>query len=263
MIKLIVTDLDGTLLTSDKQLPPDFDAVMHRLQEKGIAFAAATGRNFVGIQSFFADKIQNMYFICDNGAFIMEHDQLMRCITIDKSLCHRVFRAVKEYGAVDVLACGRKGTYYTVCSDEMQQRMDTYYAPVTFVEDMCAIDDELFKISFADFNGGPMVSGSYAYMKEMFGDELSIHASGGIWADSMHKSVNKGEGVRALQEMLGVTPEETLVFGDYYNDLPMFAQAKTVFVVADAPEEVKAYASRVIKSGDEFGVTEAICEFVL
>ena len=110
-IKLIVTDLDGTLFTTDKLLPPDFDQVLEQLKGRGIAFAVATGRNFKGIDHYFTDKIQDMYFICDNGAFIMEHDKLSRCVTIDRELCHRVFDSVKEYGEIDVLACGLKGTY--------------------------------------------------------------------------------------------------------------------------------------------------------
>lgn len=263
MIKLIVTDLDGTLFTTEKHLPPDFDTIVHQLKQKGIAFAVATGRNFEGIKSYFADKINDMYFICDNGAFIMEHDKLIRCVTIDKNLCHRVFEAVKEYGAIDVLACGLKGTYYTHCCDEMQYRMNNYYTPVTFVEDMCEIEDQLFKISYSDFNGGPIVSGSFEYLQNEFGEELSIQPSGGVWLDSMHKSVNKGEGVKALQESLGITAEETLVFGDYYNDIPMMEKAEKVYVMANAPDDVKAYATKIVRSNDEYGVTEAIKEFVL
>ena len=262
-IKLIVTDLDGTLFTNDKRLPPDFDKVLADLNAQGVAFAVATGRNFKGIDHYFTDKINDMYFICDNGAFIMEHDKLSRCVTINKNLCHRVFNAVKEYGEIDVLACGLKGTYYTHCCDAMQYTMDNYYAPVTFVDDMCAIDDELFKISYSDFNGGPITSGSYDHMVSLFGEELSIHPSGGIWMDSMNKGVTKGEGVKALQELLGVTDEETIVCGDYYNDIPMLENAKNVFVVADAPDDVKKYATKIVKSNNEYGITEAIKEFVL
>ena len=263
MIKLIVTDLDGTLLTTDKKLPPDFDRVISDLKKQGVAFAVATGRNFKGIDFYFTDKVQDMYFICDNGGFIMEHDRLSRYAAIDKDLCRRVFNAVKEYGKIDVLACGLKGTYYTHCCDAMQVTMDNYYAPVTFVDDMCEIDDELFKISYSDFNGGPIAGGSFDYMVSKFGDELSIHPSGGIWMDSMKKGVNKGEGVKALQQLLGVTDEETLVCGDYYNDIPMLENAKNVFVVADAPDDVKKYATKVVKSNDEYGITEAIKEFIL
>ena len=263
MIKLIVTDLDGTLFTTDKRLPPDFDEVLYKLKEKGIAFAVATGRNFKGIDHYFTDKIQDMYFICDNGAFIMEHDKLSRCITIDKELCHRVFNAVEEYGKIDILTCGLKGTYYTNCCDAMQYTMDNYYAPVTFVENLCDIDDELFKISYSDFNGGPIASGSYEYMQKLFGSELSIHPSGGIWMDSMEKTVNKGEGIKALQQLLGITDEETLVIGDYYNDIPMLEKAKNVYVVSGAPDDVKKYATKIIKSNDEYGVTKAIKEHIL
>ncbi len=262
-IKLIVTDLDGTLFTTDKHLPPDFDFVLEQLNKKNISFAVATGRNFAGISHYFPDKIQNMHFICDNGAFIMEHDKLRHCEIIDKKLCDEVFDAVKQYGKIDILACGLNGTYYTHCSDNMQRTMDNYYAPVTFVDDFHSINDSLFKISYSDYNGGPIVSGSYEYMSDLFGNRLSIHPSGGIWMDSMAKTVNKGEGVKALQEILNVTDDETVVFGDYYNDVPMLENSKNVFIVDNAPDDIKKYASKIVKSNDEYGVTEAIKQFIL
>ena len=81
--------------------------------------------------------------------------------------------------------------------------------------------------------------------------------------DSMHKTINKGVGVKALQDLLGVTDDETVVCGDYYNDIPMLENAKNVFVVEGAPDDVKKYATKIIKSNNEYGVTEAIKEYIL
>lgn len=262
MIKLIISDLDGTLLSKGKHLPPDFDEVFNELNKKGIAFATATGRNFAGVQDFFGNIVDKMHFICDNGAFVMHHDKLVQAVTIEKEMSHRIFNAVKKYGGIDVLACGKKGTYYTHCLPQTQEIMNDFYTKTTFVDDLCDIDDEFFKISINDFND-PLKSGSYQYFVDNFGNDLSINASGDIWMDAMCKNVNKGIGVDVLQKLLGVTKEETMIFGDYYNDIPMLDRAEYSFAMATAPDDVKAHCKYIADRSESFGVTKAIKEFVL
>ena len=82
---------------------------------------------------------------------------------------------------------------------------------------IAVLADEIWHECYGELLG----QGQVDYMVEKFGDELSIHPSGGIWMDSMHKTINKGVGVKALQEILGVTDEETIVCGDFYNDIPI------------------------------------------
>ncbi len=262
MIKLIVTDLDGTLLSNKKKTPADFDEVFNNLYEKGIKFAVATGRNFEGVEKYFKDKIDKMYFICDNGAFVMEHDKLINGITISRDLAHKIFKAVKSYGNIDVIACGKKGTYRTHCLPQTEEVLKDFYTQTIFVDDMCDIDDDFFKISINDFNN-PLKSGSYQYIVDNFGDFLSINASGDIWMDAMAKGISKGVGVETLQKLLGITKQETMVFGDYYNDISMLNKAEFSFAMATAPDDVKAHSKYIADTCENQGVTKAIKEYVL
>lgn len=262
MIKLIITDLDGTLLSGEKHIPDDFDEVLEKLHRKGIIFAVATGRNFEGIRRFFQDKIEKLYFICDNGAYIMEKGKVTKCTVIDKNTCCEVFNTIKNYEGIDVLACGKKGTYYTHSLPQMMSLMENFYAKTTFADDMCQIDDEIFKISINDMND-PLKSGSYQFMQDKFGDVLSIHPSGSIWMDMMQKDINKAVGVKYLQNILGITKEETMIFGDYFNDIPMLECAEYSFAMENAPDEVKQHAKYTAQNCDKQGVTKAIKEYVL
>ena len=262
MIKLIITDLDGTLLSNEKHIPPDFDEVFDKLCEKGIKFAVATGRNFAGVEEYFKDKVDKMHFICDNGAYLMEHDKLIQGVTINRELAHKVFKAVKSHGNIHVIACGKKGTYYTHCLPQTQELLKDFYTKTIFVDDMCDIDDDFFKISINDFNN-PLKTGSYQYIVDNFGDLLSINASGDIWMDTMAKDINKGVGVEALQKLLGITKEETMVFGDYYNDISMLDKAEFSFAMSTAPDDVKAHSKYIADNCENYGVTKAIKEYVL
>ncbi len=77
MIKLIVSDLDGTLLDEEHKVPDEFYDILDKLEEKGITFAVASGRTYAGLRHLFNEKGDNLYFICDNGAFVRYGDEII------------------------------------------------------------------------------------------------------------------------------------------------------------------------------------------
>ena len=79
-------------------------------------------------------------------------------------------------------------------------------------------------------------------LRERYQDLLKITISGDMWMDCMAPGINKGGAVKLLQESLGITPEETMVFGDQMNDIEMMQQAYYSFAVGNARPEVKAAA---------------------
>ena len=83
MIKLIACDMDGTLLTSDKRLPPDLFDVLARLRRQGVAFAVASGRQYGSLRRDFEALVPHMIFICENGALIMDKDRQLFLDPID------------------------------------------------------------------------------------------------------------------------------------------------------------------------------------
>ena len=78
MIKLIASDLDGTLLLNGAQkLPEDIFPLIRRLKEMGILFAAASGRQYNNMKRLFAPVVSDMAFICENGAVAFWKDELL------------------------------------------------------------------------------------------------------------------------------------------------------------------------------------------
>lgn len=261
MIKLIVTDLDGTLLNDDKQLPKNFREVLYALKERGILFAVASGRSYSGVSHIFSDMAKDIDFICDNGAFIVENQQPVEIKLMDKVIVHRVFDTVNKIGNVDVLVCGKKGTYYSYCTDDMQKLMSTFYTNTTFVEDLYSIDDDIFKLSVCDFNN-PLIN-SFPVLEQEFKDILTVNVSGKMWVDTMNKEADKGVGVKKLQQKHNISKGETMAFGDFYNDISMLENAEFSFVMENAHEEMKKYGRYIAKDCNSEGVTQAIIDFVL
>ena len=78
MIRLIASDLDGTLLNSQRQLPKDFFSVIDRLNQLGVLFIAASGRSYPTLRRDFAPHSDELCFISDNGARIAEHGKILQ-----------------------------------------------------------------------------------------------------------------------------------------------------------------------------------------
>ena len=91
-------------------------------------------------------------------------------------------------------------------------------------------------------------------------ESLNLVTSGEGCMDTGIYGVNKGTAVAALQELWGITPEETMVFGDQYNDVDMFDKAHYSFAMAGAVEGVKKKARFIAGSNNEGGVVKAIRE---
>ncbi|MEG2191876.1 MAG: HAD family hydrolase [Oscillospiraceae bacterium] len=262
MIKLIVTDLDGTLLDDEKKLPLDFYEVYGELKSKGIQFAVASGRSYSGVESIFGELAKDIFFICDNGAFTVENSQIIDIRLMDKSIIERLLNFAEKIGGVGAMLCGANGTY--VAKDSMPsfiEKMKTHYSPVTYVESLYHVQDDIFKLSLWD--GGDIVSHSYLPLAEEFGKELTIHMAANVWIDTMDISVDKGVGVKRIQEKLGITQEETMAFGDFYNDIPLLKTASHSFVMANANEDMKQNATHIADDCNHGGVTKAIKEYAL
>ena len=75
MIKLIACDMDGTLLDSAKRLPAELPEVIAKLKEKGVLFCVASGRQYASLRRDFDAYADDMLFICENGALVMQRDQ--------------------------------------------------------------------------------------------------------------------------------------------------------------------------------------------
>ena len=153
MIKLIACDMDGTLLDSAKRLPAELPEVIAKLKEKGVLFCVASGRQYASLRRDFDAYADDMLFICENGALVMQRDQRVLIDSIDPSFISGVVTAAKSLEGVYPVVC-RAGVALIekTASDEFIRNTRMYYPSVEVVEDLTALGrlPDVCKVAFYD-----------------------------------------------------------------------------------------------------------------
>ena len=242
MIKLIASDLDGTLLLNGAQsLPEEIFPLIRRLKEKGILFAAASGRQYSNMKRLFAPVVSDMVFICENGALAVKDEEVIYQDSFPADLIVDVLNAITEKDGAE-FSCSAKDFYY------IRPKTQFFYDRMTkVVKTDCRVIRNLSEITepcmkMAVFERGGMSEESIRYWKERFSDRCTVVTSGNEWVDFIPFGTNKAKGLGKYQELLGIRPEECMVFGDEYNDIEMLKAVPWSFAMAHAKEGVKAAA---------------------
>ena len=262
MIKLISTDLDGTLLDPMKNLPPDFPEVFERLQRNNIRFVASSGRSYQAVRPIFREMTDRMSFICDNGAFVISGDKATHINPISCADLNRIIKVCSEslHNVYPVL-CGLNGTYV---SPEVFRKNDKelgfYYFMRTECENPADVDDQIMKVAIYDPDN-PSVN-SYPVLNSILGEEMTLVVSGDLWMDIMNKGIDKGRALSQIQEEYGISKEETMAFGDFYNDIPILERAKYSYVMENANDDMKKHGKYIAACNSEYGVTKAIINYL-
>ena len=242
MIKLIVSDIDGTLVKDGgNQVDPElFEVIMRLKREKQIHFAAASGRQAASIEYTFAPIQKEIFYVAENGAYLGCYGRNLFLYPMDRGLADSLCHSIREIPGLAVMLSGAKYSYLETKEPELIDWMSHgYHYHIRPVEDITQVEDEIVKVSaFKKGNIQEDVGPLFA----QYSDRLKLTISGEMWLDCMAPGVNKGEAVKLLQESLGASPEETMVFGDQMNDLEMLGRAAYSFAVGNAREEVRRAA---------------------
>lgn len=262
MIKLIASDLDGTLLDSAKSLPPDFFEMFGELERRGITFAVASGRTYSAADHLFPEEYRRkITFICDNGACTYSGEKMTHVFPLDRATYEELLDACDRIGGFQLVVCAESGVYHLKSSDDFFDEVGKFYRHHRAVDDLRSVEGTIFKLAVCDERG------AYAHGKpaldEALGDKLNVQVSGDVWMDVMAAGVSKGTALKALQKRLGVTKGETMAFGDYFNDLDMLMSADWSFCPENGHEEIKRQTRFVCADCDHGGVTEAIRKYAL
>ena len=262
MIKLIASDLDGTLLDDSKRLPKDFFEVLDTLNQRGIHFAVSSGRTFGAVGHLFPEEYRSkMDYICDNGACLLLGGKLTKAYALEREVFEDLIKACEEIGDMRILVCAQSGTYHLSYDSEFDAEVARFYKNHIITDNLRSIEETVYKIAVCDYKG-TMEHGKPA-LDAVFGDRLNVQASGTIWMDVMAAGVNKGAALTGLMDTLGVTREETMAFGDYFNDVEMLNAAGWSFCMENGHEDVKKLCSHIAQSNNEGGVTKAIKRYAL
>lgn len=257
-IKLIVTDLDGCLLHSDGSLPDSFNDAFIAMKQHDVIFAAASGRSLSGAQRPFASLADKIDFITDNGARVYHNGQNIFTRVLPYEEYRPVIREMRLHEGLLAVACGEKAAWIedrNAVTNEMERELLKYYPSW----EECSFDnipDRIIKFALLYFDD--IEKNIYPVFRRYDNDRICVQITAFVWIDVYEKNISKGAGIEALQKRLGISPEETVVFGDYLNDIPMAAHAARSYAPENAHQKVKQCFTDVIGPNDSGSVVNTI-----
>jgi len=261
MIKLVVTDLDGTLLDDNKKINDEFWDVEKELAARGIFFCAASGRQYYSILTKFEHIRDRVYFIAENGTFVIYKNEVIHREALDKKESIKFAEIARQIKDVHIVYCCENSAYIESNDERFNNEVVKYYKRIEKVKDVTEVDDVLLKFSLCDFGGAEQNS---LPLYRTFEKDYKIAIAGKYFLDITHPKANKGTAIAVLQQKLGITQDETLVIGDYPNDLEMLDMAKYNFAMKNAHPEILRKASFVTEyDNNNNGAVETIKKYCL
>ena len=207
-IRLVVADMDGTLLDERSRIPDGFWPMLARLKRRGVEFVPASGRQYATLRNMFADKAAEILdggelsYIAENGNVVALDGKVVEVHGVDLDVTRHVIDLVDDAAAsgehnVGLVVCGLKSAYVQRSDKPFLDEVGKYYAALSIVDD--------------------------------------LH---------------------------GVTPAQTAVFGDYLNDLLMLEAGDWSFAMGNAHPDLKAAARYIAPSNVEHGVLKVVDRLV-
>jgi Cof subfamily protein (haloacid dehalogenase superfamily) len=259
-IRLIVADMDGTLLDEDKELHEHFWPLVHELHRRGIAFSPASGRQYYTLLDQFSAIADDIVFISDNGSCVMRGgvEVSSDCLTRDdaRRLVITLRETIAAGADAGIVVCGKRTAFIERSDPGFFDGVDPYHQRLEIVEDLLAvIDDDVLKIAVYDLESAER---NIEPALAAFQSTHKVTVSGERWLDVNSKTANKGQAIRHLQDVLGITPAQTMVFGDFLNDLEMMDAADYSFAMSNAHPLLAARARYVAPPNSDNGVVRTI-----
>lgn len=259
MIKLIASDVDGTLIKdSTPDLYPEMVETIKKLKDKGILFCAASGRQYESLKNVFRDVADEIAYIAENGAHIRYQNRNISVTPMKRGHIEGIMEMLRPYyGECETVISTANGSLVESKNQEFIDLL-TYGYHNTFrqVEDVLKEEDEIIKI--AVYRKKSIRDLGENFFIPAWCDQVKACMAGEEWVDFMDRSVDKGNGLKILEDYLGISKEETMAFGDNNNDVGMMLAAGISYAVDTAVEEVKKAAGNVCPGWREKGVYQII-----
>lgn len=246
-MRVIVSDLDGTLLRQDKSISPRTLNALNELINKGFKFIAATARPKRAVTGIIPQEFLDFYLICYNGAEIYRGDHLIFSKYLDeRAVKHTVQWLMDNYPGIKISLEIKNRLFANFDISEMGD-WSLQYTLVDF-------NDFEFKPAakiLVDLTGISDVNKIHEFLPVDF---KMVVTDGGTLGQIAHKEVSKMNAIRALSNLLGFSPVDVIAFGDDYNDFEMLMECGMGIAMGNAPEEVKKAAKIVAETNENDGV---------
>ena len=257
-IKLIATDIDGTLIQdSTPDLYPEVTEEIRRLTEEGVIFACASGRQYASIRNVFRDVADRVLYIAENGAHIRYRDEDLSLTKMKREDLAGLVGTLRQLSDCEMVVSTPSGSLLETKNQAFLDLMTYgYHNEYRVVEDVLAENLPILKIAVYHKNSIRTLGESR--LIPAFKDRFQVCVAGEEWVDFMDLSVDKGKALRTVQEKFGITPAQTMAFGDNTNDIGLMRAAEESYAVANARPEVREAARHTCPPWWEKGVWQIL-----
>ena len=241
-LRLVVADMDGTLLDGDGRVPDALWPLLERMRRRGVLLAPASGRQYANLRRMFARVADGMPFIAENGTVVVLDGEVLSTSLLTWEVVERIVATLRGAAVlhdIGLVLCTPSTAYVERHDERFLAQARQYYANLEQVDDVLATPADVIKIAVYDF--GDAETG-VARGLGAFRATHQVAVSGRHWVDLMAQEANKGLAVAALQEHLGISRAQTAVFGDYLNDLELMDAGDLSFAMANAHPGILATA---------------------
>ena len=258
---LLITDLDGTLLNSERKISAENIQAIEYFKENGGSFTFVTGRMPYSAVSIFEAVRPNIPFGCINGGGIYDYrkNQYLWTLPLSHDVIELIEFADKSIKDLGIQVNTFENIYF--CKENTQMEIFRRATGIpNLTEDYKEIKESFAKILFGDTDPDVITylakilnEHPKAYMYDFISAEPSLY-------EILPKGSGKGNLIPKLSEITGLSLDKTIAVGDYYNDISMLKIAKIGVAVANACDEAKAAADHITVSNDEHAIAQIISD---
>ncbi len=257
-VKLVVSDMDGTLLNSKGEVSNRFFELFKQLQKQHIIFCAASGRQHNSIVDKLASIKNEIFVIAENGAITKKGDEILLLNSLASEKVLKLIPILREIKGANMVLCSQNSAFIESKDKRFINLFQEYYHSFQIVDDLMEVAKITTMLKIAVYHFDSSEAFIYPFVKHLK-DDVLLKVSGQNWLDISDEKANKGNALREVQQLLNIKKEETMVFGDYHNDIEMMQEAEFSFAMKNAHKDIKKIANYSTESNDEFGV-ETILE---
>ena len=265
-IRVIATDMDGTLLDPKGQLDLSrLEKILDKLDQCDIRFVIATGNEVHRMRQLLGHLAERVVLVVANGARIFENNELIQAQTwddamVDKALGHFKGRECQDQFVVTAMNGGfvKKGTVFTELDKFMTPEMiEKLYQRLNFVDEF---DSSLFGgvLKMSMVVGEERLDSVLQEVNDLFDGRVRAVSSGYGCIDILQDGIHKAWGLVELLKRWNLKPEQIMAFGDSENDIEMLELAGISYAMENAEEAVKRVATKVAPANSQAGVYKVL-----
>lgn len=251
-VKLIASDMDGTLLDENGQVPPEtFDLIL-ALREHGVRFVVSSGRRYDRLCDFFSPVKDRMDFVASNGAQVFADGVQIDREVYSHLAIRRLAKTVAMFPNMHLALFDRTKSYLLDDEDKFVREVDKDLPNVERIYELPSPQVSIIKASiFCD--DGNVMDNAYVLQREL-GGLFTFAPSGSSYIDAMQPGISKASGIAQVMEYHGIDASEVMAFGDAMNDYEIIRFVGTGCAMANGRPALRAVADRVIGSNVEHAV---------